>query len=150
MPIPQLIKRVATQAEKLNRIAGVSNPSAAIRINTANVTSFNALMPSNVNLKQIGLKDFWRTYLPVVKFHNPEFPISVQRVHVSGLEQAAKVPAVLTITKASGEKVEIDCLGKSSGSIWNEVLEKLQGSFENVALEEIPTINAHAPGKQLK
>lgn len=87
----------------------------------------------------MGIRKFWKEYLPSVKFYNPDVAINVKRISLSAgetdkekikqLENDMKLikqcPATITVEYQDLQtpKVVLDCIGKHSNDILKEFVE---------------------------
>lgn len=84
----------------------------------------------------MGLRKFWQTYLPTLKFYNEELQFSVKRISLSegvkdkekalqletDRELVEKCPSKIVLQYADAKKVELDCKNKHSDEILSELI----------------------------
>lgn len=85
--------RIPRQIYQLNKI---SRGPAAVRL-PPNVQSINLSFKAQNANGHMGPRKFWREFLPQVQFHNPNLPISVNRIHASTPKEHKTLPAILKV-----------------------------------------------------
>lgn len=112
-PGSQYFREIAS----LKRITGaIETRKAAIKIDPLKYNKVELIMPLNRYLKSRGLRHFWKTYLPTIKFHNDDINFIVTRVTTSDPndpEQAKKVPVKIHLHNLNSpvKEINVDSVG---------------------------------------
>ncbi|KAK6460948.1 hypothetical protein DFJ63DRAFT_212131 [Scheffersomyces coipomensis] len=130
--------KILKQIYRLNLIAG--NPENAYKLNPEKYSKIELfLIQKNVHAQSVGLKKFWKDFLPTLKFHNDDIDFIMTRIKVNNKAEAAACPAkILVHGKDQKDNVEIDCANLHSSKILRQLVTKT--GAVNIPLEEIPRI----------
>ncbi|ABN66944.2 predicted protein [Scheffersomyces stipitis CBS 6054] len=130
--------RILKQITRLNAIAGTSE--SAYKFDASKYTKIELfLQQKNIHGPAVGLKKFWRQNLPTLKFHNDDIQFSLTRIQAETAAEVAACPSKIVVHSVDpASKIEIDCKGKHSSVILNELVEATKAT--NVPIEEIPVL----------
>uniref|UniRef100_A0A060TB68 ARAD1B05918p n=1 Tax=Blastobotrys adeninivorans TaxID=409370 RepID=A0A060TB68_BLAAD len=120
--------RLLRQINKLNAIA--CGPGA-IRM-PKEVSRLQVAFRNRSSNADKGTREFWKTFLPQVQFHNPNLPIAVTRY-----EQDAQSPSI-TVQFADGTEKKLDTKKKTATQVLKLLLSN--SGATQVAEDELPKI----------
>ncbi|KAG7660613.1 MRP49 [[Candida] subhashii] len=137
---------IVAQVHRLNRIAGVGSPATAFRLNTKKFTGLELQLNEKMKAAE-GLKEFWKTNLPTLKFHNDDFGFRVTKIQLADETEEVKCPVKLKVFGVDQkDNFELDCKSKPRSLIFEEFIKHIEA--KQVPEEEIPVLSTRPSDKK--
>lgn len=128
---------IAKQVKFLNKISSTTI-KPQILVDTEKYLGLKLTFQYQNHNGNMGARKFWQTYMPTLKFYNPELAIDVIRIKNENKKDVS-VPCVLEILSKEGKTIEaIDMRYKNDETIMDELLKKLEHT--PVPKEDIITV----------